>query len=265
MSPGSAVRLRPLLVPAEHGAWAFLLEPVVIALIAVPGAGTVLLSLAALALFLSRQPLKVAIDDARHRRRVPRTRVAWTIAATWLGLAAGALAGTTVVADHAFWPVALLVAPLALVQLWFDSRGVGRHIVPELAGAKALGTVAGAAGLAAGLSWPLALGLWASALVRVLPAIVTVRERVQRLHGERPDHGRAAVAHLLAMGVTGALAAVDLMPWAVLLVVLLLALRAAGDLRPAADGETAVQIGVRELATGLVAAALIGLAWRGGS
>ena len=35
-------------------------------------------------------------------------------------------------------------------------------------------------GLAAGLAWPLALGLWASALVRVLPAIVTVPFTVTR-------------------------------------------------------------------------------------
>ena len=92
MSPPPAVRLRPLLLPVEHGGWGFLLEPVVIALIAVPGAATVLLALAALGLFLSRQPLKVAIDDARHRRRVPRTRVAWTIAAGYL-LAGGCRAG----------------------------------------------------------------------------------------------------------------------------------------------------------------------------
>lgn len=263
MSPPPAVRLRPLLLPVEHGGWGFLLEPAVIALIAVPGAATVLLALAALGLFLSRQPLKVAIDDARHRRRVPRTRVAWTIAAAYLLLAAVALAGATLMAEHTFWPVALLATPLALVPLWFDSRGVSRHVVPELAGAKALGAVAGAAGLAAGLAWPLALGLWASGLVRVLPAIVTVRERVQRLHGERADNRRPALAHLLALAAAVTLAAVTLMPWGVSLVALSLAVRAMWDLRAGAPEQTAIRIGIRELVTGLIAAGLIGTAWKG--
>jgi hypothetical protein len=86
---------------------------------------------------------------------------------------------------------------MALVPLWFDSRGVSRHAVPELAGAKALGSVAAAAGLAAGLSLPLALSLWASAMIRVLPAIVTIRQRVSRLHGAAPDSRAPLTAHLL--------------------------------------------------------------------
>jgi hypothetical protein len=253
-----------LLIPVEHGGWGFLLEPVLIALIAVPAAATALLSLAALALLLSRQPLKVAIDDARHRRRVPRTRVAWAIATGYLLAAAGALFAATMAADRSFWGLGPLVVPLALVPLWFDGRGVSRHIVPELAGAKALAAVAGAAALAAGWPWPLALGLWASSLVRVLPAIVTVRERVRRLHAERPDPRPPALAHLLAVAGAVVLAEVGLMPRGVVLVAALLAARAAWELRAGAPTETAMRIGMRELVTGLVAAALIGVAWRAG-
>jgi hypothetical protein len=221
----------------------------------------VLLSLAAVAFFLARQPLKVAIDDARHRRRVPRTHVARAIAAAYLLVACGALAWSTVVSAHNFWPIALLAVPLAAVQLWFDSRGASRHVVPELAGATALALVAGAAGVAAGLSWPYALSLWASALVRVLPAIVTVRERVQRLHGRPPDERGPIAAHLLALACSLGLMAVGLVPWGVALIALVLAIRAGWDLRPGAAPEAAIRIGIRELVTGLVAAGAIGAAW----
>jgi len=258
------VRLRPLLLPVEHGGWGFLFEPIMVALVAAPSWAGVLLSLAALAFFLSRQPLKVAAADARHRRHVARTRVAWAIAAAYLLVACAALAGATAVTAHNFWPIALLAAPLAAVPLWFDSRGASRHVVPELAGATALGAVAGAAGVAAGLSWPHALSLWASALVRVLPAIVTVRERVQRLHGHAPDERGPIAAHLLALACALGLMAVGLMPWGVALIALLLAIRAGWDLRPGAPAVTAMRIGVRELVTGLGAAAAIGAAWRFG-
>jgi YwiC-like protein len=261
MSRSPAVRLRPLLVPVEHGGWGFLLEPIIIALIAVPGLVTVLLSLAALALFLSRQPLKIAIDDVRHRRRVPRTRVAVAIAAGCLLAAMVALAGATMAATDAFWPALLLAAPLALVPLWFDSRSVSRHVVPELAGAKALGGVAAAAGLAAGLSLPLALSLWASALIRVLPAVVTIRERVSRLHGNAADRRAPLTAHLLALAGAVALALVNLMPWGIASVALVLALRAGWDLRPGAPANTAIRIGIRELVSGMMAAVAIGSIW----
>ena len=258
----SSVRLRPLLLPVEHGGWGFLFEPIIVAMVAAPSWAGVLLSLAAVAFFLSRTPLKVAVDDTRHGRRVPRTRVAWAIAATYLFVACAALAGATAVTAHNFWPIAMLAAPLAAVQLWFDSRGASRHMVPELAGAKALGAVAAAAGVAAGFTWPYALSLWASALVRVLPAIVTVRERVQRLHGHPPDERGPIAVHLLALACALVLMTIGLMPGGVAAIALVLAIRAAWDLRPGAPAVTAVRIGVRELVTGLVAAAAIGLSWR---
>ena len=85
------MRWRPLLLPVEHGGWGLLLEPVVIALVAVPSAAGGLLSLAALGLFLARQPLKVAVDDLQRGRSVPRTKAAWMVAAAYLASAALAL------------------------------------------------------------------------------------------------------------------------------------------------------------------------------
>ncbi|MGE3885643.1 MAG: YwiC-like family protein [Vicinamibacterales bacterium] len=249
-------------MPVEHGGWGFLFEPIVMALVAVPSAATVLLALTAFALFLSRQPLKVAIEDTRRRRRVPRTKAAWAIALGYLLVAGAGVGSAVMVAPYPFWAVAALLAPLGFVTLWFDARGESRNLIPELAGATALAGLACAAGLAAGLTWPLALSFWVSALVRVVPAIVTVRERVQRLHGEAPRTFGPAASHALALSVAAGLALSGLMPPAVGVIALLLALRAAWELRPAAPATTAMRIGIRELVTGLVAAAAIGLAWR---
>jgi uncharacterized membrane protein len=258
------VRLRPLLLPAEHGGWSFLLEPVLIGLVAAPSPAGALLVCAALGAFLARHPLWIAVDDWRRGRRVPRTRAAWAVTAGYLAMAACALAWAAVLADRAFWPAILLAAAPASVQIWFDARGQGRSLAPELAGAKALGGVAAAMGAAAGLSWPRALALWALALIRVLPAIVTVRERVRRLHGHPADERRPMVAHLLATSCAVGVVAAGLAPWGVALVALLLAGRAAWDLRPGAPGAPALRIGIRELITGLLASAIMGALFRWG-
>lgn len=229
---------------------------------AVPAPATALLSLAAVGAFLSRQPLKVAFEDTLRRRHVPRTRVAWAIALGYLLAAGLAVAGAAFVAAHPFWGVVAPLAPLGLVTLWYDSRGESRRLTPEIAGAAALAGVACAAGMAAGLGWPPALSLWASALVRVVPAIVTVRERVQRLHGEAPRALGPAASHALALAAAAGLALAGLMPPAVGVIALLLALRAAWNLRQRAPAATATRIGIREFVTGLVAAASIGLSWR---
>ena len=257
----SPVRLRPLLLPTEHGGWGLLFEPVIVSLIAAPSSTVALLSVAALAFFLARQPLKIAMDDVRRRRVVPRTVVAW-----WAGAAYGlaglvAVASAGVASAHSFWLVALLSAPLAMISLWFDSRGESRQLIPEMAGAAALGTVACAAGLSAGFSLLLALSLWFSTLVRVLPALVTVRERVRRLRGAAANGRGPLIAHLLALACAAGFATLNLMPWGVALVAILLAGRAAWDLRPGAPTQTAIQIGTRELVTGLLAAGAMGAIW----
>lgn len=254
-------RLRPLLLPVEHGGWGFLFEPIVIALIAVPSAAGLSLCLAAIAAFLARQPLKIAIDDWRHGRRVPRTGAARAIAAGYLLVAALAIAVAARGGNRPFWPLAMGVAPLAIVTLWYDGRGESRRLVPELSGATALAAVAAAAALAVGWQWPLALALWASALVRVLPAIVTVRERVMRLHRQVPSMRGPAAAHAVAVLATAALVSSRLAPGSIALIAVLLAARAAWDLRVDAPQESAMRIGIRELVMGLLAAVAIGATW----
>jgi hypothetical protein len=217
-----------------------------------------LLALGALAAFLARHPLRIVADDRRQGRRVPRTRAAWMVAAAYALAAAVAVAGAAAVARQAFWPFLLAAGPLAAVTVWYDSRGESRHLVPELAGAAALGVAAGASGLAGGLSWPLAASLWTASQARVLPAIVTVRERVRRLHGQPPSARRPALAHGLGLAAGVGLGTARLMPWGVTLIAAALALRAAWQLRPGAPHVPAMRLGVWELVTGLIAAAVIG-------
>ena len=232
-----------------------------IAIVAAPSASGALLASATIAAFLARQPLKIVFDDRRHQRQVARTAWARGAAAAYLVLATAFLVAGAWPVPPWFWRLALIVAPLAAITLVFDARGESRRLLPEVTGATALAAVTTAAGLAAGWTWPLALALWASALIRVLPAIVTVRERVMRLHGSTADWVEPITAHGLATAGAWTLQAWDLAPPPVLFVAVVLFLRAIWDLRSGAPPVRAAHIGLRELVTGLVAAGAIGVSW----
>ena len=177
-------RLRPLLLPVEHGGWGFLCEPIVIGLVAAPSAAGWLIAAGGLGLFLARQPLKVAVDDWRHRRRVPRTPWAWGIAAACLALALATFAAATVLAGPRFWMVGPAAAPLAAVALWFDAR---RRRLLRRTGAAAPG--AGACALAAGECRRVA-ALWAAASSACCRPCH--RARTRSAHG-RPPRTRPAI------------------------------------------------------------------------
>jgi len=74
------MRLRQILIPAEHGSWGFLLELMVVALVLAPSAGGVLLAAAGLAPWLAVIALAVLLARAgagltRWRRPAPAKRI----------------------------------------------------------------------------------------------------------------------------------------------------------------------------------------------
>ncbi|MFN8095814.1 MAG: YwiC-like family protein [Vicinamibacteria bacterium] len=62
---------RPSSLPAEHGGWGLLAEPIVLGLVLAPSAGGSCLALAALAAFLARHPLRLVLMDRRKGARYP--------------------------------------------------------------------------------------------------------------------------------------------------------------------------------------------------
>lgn len=253
------MRYRSIAMPPEHGGWGLLVEPLLVGLLAAPSLAGALVAATVTAVFLARQPLKIALIDRLAGRHVARTNTAAAFAALDLAVATVAIAGAI---GRAGWaPVALLACatPLAVVQLVADARNRSRGLVPEVSGTAALAASAGAIGLAAGLSPAPVTALWGLAAARTVPAMVTVRTRVARLHGQPAGPAAAAVAHVAALAaLAGTTAAGHLSPL-VLPVLAALAVRAAVQLRPGAPALRAQQIGLRELVVGLLSATLLGV------
>ncbi len=240
--------LRAVAVPTEHGGWGLTLEPGLLGLLVAPSLAGVCLAAAALVAFVARTPLKIALVDRRRERSLPRTRLARRVAAIELVVLAALVVMAVLLAEHPFWAPAIIAAPLILLESWFEVRSRGRRLVPELAGAAGVCSVASMIVLANGGSGRLAAGVWAVLVARLVTSIPHVRAQISRLHG-RPSRalggvvadGLALVAAAAALGLDRDLAAGAI---AIVAVVVIQRITARGPVpRP-------VVLGIRQLAMG---------------
>lgn len=251
VSPIRASVIRSVALPIEHGGWAFLLEPIVLGLLAAWSWTGFVLSIGALAAFLLHQPLKTAARDRMAGRRAPRTIWAERFAASYAVVAISSL-GWVVWSAPSRVVVALgIFVPFAAVQLAYDLRGQSRALVPEVAGAAALAGIAVAIAMLDGWTVAPALGLWGLLVARSAPSIVYVRERLLLERGKS-----ARIAATIAVHAFATLAVVGLW-WAgmssvaaVVATVLLLA-RAWHGLSKWRIGRRPAMVGMQESFIGL--------------
>jgi hypothetical protein len=249
--------VKSVAIPAQHGGWSFVLEPVVIGILLAPTLAGLLLGTAALMIFLLDQPLRLALKDRRKGRRYARTRLAEQFALAYGLVGAVALTGAWLLAPNPFWPALAAAIPLALLQLGLDLRNQARSAAAEVAGALAFAAVAPALVLIAGWAPLAAFGLWAVLALRASSAILYVRARL-RLEKGRPAHAAPALwAQGLLVAGLAALALLNLAPWLPLVGGLLLAGRALWGLSRWRKPMPAVQLGIREVIFGLIFAVCV--------
>ena len=262
----SRAALKRVALPIEHGAWGFLLEPALLGLVvAWSGAGAAL-AFVALCTLLLQTPVSLIAADARRGTVYPRTRLARRVglgyALAWLaGLAlAWALAG-----DLAWLVPALVALPLAAVQLSYDARNRARELVPEAAGAVAMGALAACIAVAAGWALAPALALWGLLALRAVPAIVYVRARLRQGRGTPGSPVATWVLHGAALAVGATAWATGALAWPVVAAYALLAARAAWGLSPWRRPVAAKVVGFGEIAYGVATVLLLaaGVAWAG--
>ncbi len=197
---------RQVAVPAEHGGWSLTVEPVVLGLFVAWSRSGVLLGLAAVLAFLARTPLKLVLVDRWRDRWLDRTRLAALIGGCeLLAIAVLGVLGAQIAGDGRWWVPLAVAAPLVAVELWYDMRSRGRRLVPELAGAMGISSIAVAIALAGGRSMSISLGLWCVLGARAAAAIPHVRTQIFRLHRRpvRRWHSDLAQASAVAAVVIG--------------------------------------------------------------
>jgi hypothetical protein len=252
------VRLRTVALPVEHGGWSLALEPVALGLLVAPSTAGLFLAIATAGAFLARHPLKIVLGDRRRGRRFPRTAAAEAFLLLYGALAfASALAAAATAASYAFILPLLLAAPLVAVQLAFDAAGRSRSLAPELTGSAGLAGVATSIALAGGWTSVPAYGLWAVLITRAVPAILYVRARLNRLHGEHASGATVIAGHVAALAVVVALACAKAVPLLAPAALAVLLLRAAHGFAESGPDVTAKRIGIREIVYGALTVALV--------
>jgi hypothetical protein len=224
-----------------------------------PSLAGVLLSVGALALFLARHPYKLVVKDWRTARRGQRTILAERFALFYFLIAVLTVGLAINVGGVRFLLPLALAAPIAIIQLLFDSAGRSRSLAAELAGSIATGSLATAIAISGGWPLPTAFALWVIMTSRSAPTILYLRARL-RLLRQKPASTRVALgAHVLAVLVIIVLAWKEIAPWLAIFVMGILLVRASlGFL--STRRITPQRLGVGELLFGIltVAGASIG-------
>jgi YwiC-like protein len=239
-------------LPHEHGGWAFLAEPIVLGFAVAPSAAAPFIALAAIAAFLARQPLVLALADRRRGTRYPRT-IAAERAFVILALAGvTSLAIAVFLADGPMLAAVGLAVPLGAIALALDLARKSRALAGELCGAVAMGATVAILATAAGWSLVPALGLWGAWAARAISSVAYVRSRLRLDRGEPAHEGWVYAAQALALVWIGALVMAGLAPRLAVAAMILLAFRAAHGLSSSRVPMTTWQLGITEIGVGLI-------------
>ena len=254
------VRWRSVALPAEHGGWAFISEPVILGLLLAPTVAGLALGVAAFGAFLLRQPFKLYAKDVRQRRIVPRTHAARRFLLIYGGVTVVAAVLAVVMAPSPDTLLPLLLAlPLLLVQTAYDVRNQSRAAAAELAGALATGALASVIVLMAGWSWTTAWALWLALAIKAVTAVLYVRSRLRLERGRSAGVALAVGTHVLGLAILIGVVLAGWLPWTVPVAMALLTIRAGVGLSPLRKPRPPKVIGFQEMAYGLTFVGLVAL------
>jgi hypothetical protein len=239
------------LLPREHGSWAFVLEPVLLGLLAVPSAAGWLVAAAVVAGFLAWQPLLEV-----GRRDQPQAR--W-IASLLIAAAAVAAAAAARLAGPQWLVAGAAAAPLFLLWASYSLRRRGREWLAELAGPLSLAGAATAIALAGGAESARAWALWAALATRIVPSILYIRARLRGQRSQQASVTPPVAAHVLGFGAMLGLRLARLVPIAGVAVSAALLARALWGLARASRPISVQRIGFAEIGWGLLFVLSIGV------
>ncbi|HVU34981.1 MAG TPA: YwiC-like family protein [Opitutaceae bacterium] len=247
-----------LVLPKEHGSWSLALEPVALGMISAPSWAGLALSVATVAAFFTRRPLRIGVTEQRAARRLAARRAAVACGAVVLAGWCGALFG----AGTGWWPWLLPSAAAGAFFLFFDLQQSGREQHAEIAGATAFAWLPAVFAALAG--WPArsAAALGVIMLVRAVPTVLTVRAwlRGRKTGVRRPLLPLAAAVLAAIVGLE--LARSGLAPWIAAVLLVALALRSIALLLFSPATLRASTLGMIEAGVGAVFVIAVAFAWR---
>jgi len=211
--PRPAFKLRSIALPNEHGSWGILFEPLVLGIAVAPSISSFFIALLYVGAFLSRQPLKWYFADLKAGRSRPQTDAARSFAFAYLSIAAIGLVGTLALVGVIPLLPLIITAPLGAITLWYDVSGKSRRVAPEMAGVLTLASSAAVSGLAAGWGAAASVALSIVIVLRLIPSMLYIRERLKLEKGKPSSFAVPIALHVFALIAVSSLAWYSLSPW----------------------------------------------------
>ncbi len=255
------INLRSVALPAEHGGWGFLIEPIVLGLILAPTNPGILLAFAAFGMFLAHQPLKIAIKDYRKERRTLRTQWAERFALMYIGIAVVSFFFVFYISDSQFMIPLLIALPFAFVQAYFDFQNRSRHVIAEMSGTIAIAAIAPILLLLDDWAFDKAMLVWLVLLGRNIPSILYVRVRLRLERAKEPSLTPAWLSHIVALVIITGLSLAGYVPLGAIGAIMVLTGRALWGVSHYRKPVKPVQVGVGEIIFGLLYVLIIGIAY----
>ena len=255
---------KQLILPAEHGSWAWLLVPFLVGT-AVAELFTFpvwLVLLGGLAAFLLRQPATVWLRVRQGRGRRSDEPIALRLMLLLGGIVLLCVAGLLLGRYALLWlalPFGLLLA--AYLQA-ARSRQSTRTLQMELVGAAGLALMAPAAMLAAiGTSYPTVWLVWGLMAAQNVLGVFYVRQRIADTHGRPFNRQPLLWSHVLGFVVVAGTAVAGLIPWLAVVPFAGFLLRAIWTAQQARPIGNIKKFGFLEVGVELVSGALIALGY----
>lgn len=250
------VSFKSVALPAEHGSWSLVLEPILLGLLVAPSVTGAAWAASAFLLFMAYRPLTLAWGDRRRGRSYERTRLAWRYGGVYL--AGAAVCGLLALLSGGWRPLLPLPAalPFLIVFLAYDQRP-GRSLAAELAAPGGFAAVVAVMAMSAGWELVPALALWGTMIARATPAVLYVRARLKLDKGKVPRFSGVWLSHLLAIAAMAGLAIPGLAPWSAAVAMVILLGRAIWGLSAYRWPRSVKGLGILEIGFGLLTVLLI--------
>jgi hypothetical protein len=248
------VKLKQIALPTEHGSWGFLFEPLLAGILIAPSIASIWFAVLLIGAFLTRQPLKIYLNDLQAKRNLPQTEASLKFILIFGSIFSIGLLGSLYFAKaESFYPF-LLILPLGFYQIYCDASKKSRQLLPELTGAIAISSSIAAVTIAGGFDWTTSLALWTVFICRLIPSILYVRNRLKLEKGKAYSVVSVAVTNFLAFAVVGLLAVNGLIPKLPTAMFFILMIRSVLGLSSYRKRIKAMRIGVWEVIYGTLTA-----------
>lgn len=251
------IRLSSIAMPAEHGAWGFTLEPLLLALLVAFSPSGLYLAVGALTAFLAHQPLRVWLKNGPGLKQ--KTAMVFFLI---YALPAALFLFWFILRERFISTLPLYITlALMIAYVFAEKAGQGRRLYVEIMAALSMAIISMSITLSADWTAEQATGLMLFSASRTVPSVFYVRARL-RLDKNNASYVRISnIVNIMAFGLVFLLIYQQGLSWFVLLPFLVLLGRALYGVSSYRPRQTVKQIGIVEFLVGLQMVILVAVGY----